>query len=359
MVKVLIWLYQRSSYLLIIFSIIWQLVMWMCTAILSLIYVFLMTSSVFGKFLFTGMTMLVKYSYHGLLYSTYGIYSIAAYGWWIMKDCIGPALIQCFNFIITMIIYVINVMYNLLAILCVFVVDIGKVSAEFIQHTAGPFIASLFYHLFNGVSVIIDYCYSLVMTILHYLTAIMLRITDTLPRVLQPLASDIISHGSDIIATVISCIFRILRWTLISVMDLMGLLVMNPAFWVILIIILSYLYYYLANHWYVDGRTAAPVERRDTGEKKSNRSQSITEQTQFTVGEGKDKIDSADGLRRRKEKFEDEMLCVVCQLEKKTILLQPCNHLCLCPECVEPVLNNNKICPMCRKHVIKWTKVYL
>ena len=360
MVKVLIWLYQCSSYLLIIFTFIWQLVMWMCSAIWLLIYAFIIASSAVGRILFTGITMIVKYGYHGLSYLPYGIYSITAYSWWIIKDCIGPAVIQCFNFFIAMIIYVMSMMYNLLAVLCVCVVDVGKVSAEFIQHTAGPFIASLFYHLFYGVSVMIDYCYSLVMTILHYLTAMMLRIIDTLPGVLQPLASDVISYGSDIIATVISGIFCMLRWMLISVMDVMGLLVTSPAFWVIVIsaIILSYLCYYYANHWHVDRRTAAPVERRYAGEERSNGSQTIIEPSQFIFSEGKDEINSEDGVRRRRERFEEEMLCVVCQLEKKTILLQPCNHLCLCPKCVDPVLDN-RICPMCRKHVMKWTKVYL
>ena len=369
MVKVLIWVYQCSSLLLIIFSIIWQLLIWIFAAIWLLIYAVIIGSSVVGKVLFTGMTTIARYGYHGLLYLLYGLYSIAILsynlvtsltvnGWLIMKDSIWPAVMQCVLFIISMVMYMMSMIYTLLTILCGCMVDIGTLSVEFIKHTAGPFIANMFSHLLYGVIIIFEHCYSMIMTVLHYLTAVMLRITETLPGVVQPLASDAVYYGSRIVAMVINVVFNVLRWTVASIMDVIELLVTTPAFWAILLaaIVLSYLYYRYTRHLHVAGRlTEAPVEIR---QERNNNSQSTTEQSQSTVTTGRIEADT-DATRRKKEKFEEEMLCVVCQYEKKIILLQPCNHLCLCLDCVEPVLADNRICPMCRKYVRQWTKVYL
>ena len=369
MVKVLIWVYQYSSLLLVIFSIIWQLLIWLFTAIWILIYVVIAASSVVGKVLFTSITTTAQYGYHGLSYLPYGIYSIAVLsynvvtsltvnGWVIMKDSIWPAVMQCAIFIISMVIYMINVIYNLLTTLGGFMVDIGMLSLEFIRHTVAPFIVSVFYHLLYGVMVIFDHCYSIIMTVLHYITAMVLRIIETLPGVVQPLASDIVYYGSDIVATVIGVVFNVLRWTVTSGMDVTELLVTTPAFWAILLTAIL-LYHCYTRHWHVTDRlTVAPVERREIRRERNNSLQSNTKQNQSSVTTGQVEADS-DVTRRKKEKFEEEMLCVVCQYEKKTILLQPCNHLCLCHDCVEPVLADNRICPMCRKHVQQWTKVYL
>ena len=355
MVKGLVWVYQYSSLLLILFSMIWQLLLWMVGAIWLLIYAVIVGSSVVGKVLFTGMITAAQYGYYGVLLSYNVVTSMIINGWLIMKDSIWPTIIQCVIYIISMVISMMNMFYNLLTILCDHMIHIATFSVQFIQHTVGPFIVSTFHYLLYGVIVVFEHCYSIIMTVLHYITAMMLRITETLPGVVQPIASDIVYYGSDIVATVISVVFSVLRWTVTHLIDVTELLLTTPAFWAILLaaIVLSYLYYcYSRRRQHVVGRlTAAPIERREIKQERNDTLQSTT----VTTAE----VETDSDVMRRKEKFEEEMLCVVCQYEKKVILLQPCNHLCLCRDCVEPVLANNRICPMCRKHVQQWTKVFL
>ena len=66
-----------------------------------------------------------------------------------------------------------------------------------------------------------------------------------------------------------------------------------------------------------------------------------------------DKLELSN-LNFQKEK--DEKLCVICQDQAKTILLWPCQHMCLCRQC----LNHKKleVCPICRQPVESTMDVY-
>lgn len=367
MVKVLTWIYQYSSYLLMILSVIYQLLRW--TAFIMEFFIFAVVSALYvgGNFLFVGVKIFLQYCYHGLAYLPNGLFSITVLiyntvssliinGWLFMKDAVWPVFIHFLILIMSMAVYMINTLFSTLTILCGFIVDIFTFSVEFIQYTAGPFIASVFYHLFLGLFDILEHCHSVIMTILHYVTAVMLRIIHTLPGAVQPLASDFVYYGSDIVAMVISTVFSVLTWTTTAMMKVI-LLVSTPAFWALLLaaVILCYLYYYYTNQW-VTRVTAAPAEVRELTEERNNSLRSDAGQHKSTSGvSSSDEVDAV----KKKEKLEEEMLCVVCQSEKKRILLQPCNHLCLCVNCVEPVLKQNRICPMCRKYVRQSIKVYL
>jgi len=49
-------------------------------------------------------------------------------------------------------------------------------------------------------------------------------------------------------------------------------------------------------------------------------------------------------------------LCVVCMTQLKSVILLPCNHLCVCKECSNhPSL---KSCPICRKNIVSKNEVY-
>jgi hypothetical protein len=56
----------------------------------------------------------------------------------------------------------------------------------------------------------------------------------------------------------------------------------------------------------------------------------------------------------RKEK--DTTICVVCQEEKKSVLLLPCRHLCLCGACArrDELLQ----CPLCREDIAQRVDVF-
>jgi pyruvate/2-oxoglutarate dehydrogenase complex dihydrolipoamide acyltransferase (E2) component len=56
---------------------------------------------------------------------------------------------------------------------------------------------------------------------------------------------------------------------------------------------------------------------------------------------------------------DENLLCVVCWTEHKTILLEPCRHLCLCEACYEQVkMREKKECPMCRGTFTRGGKVF-
>jgi Zinc finger, C3HC4 type (RING finger) len=51
----------------------------------------------------------------------------------------------------------------------------------------------------------------------------------------------------------------------------------------------------------------------------------------------------------------DEVLCVICLVNRKNTVIQPCNHLCICDSCADSYGNT---CPICRCSVIGTLRVY-
>ena len=47
----------------------------------------------------------------------------------------------------------------------------------------------------------------------------------------------------------------------------------------------------------------------------------------------------------------ESTLCVVCISNPKTVLLLPCRHMCVCPECCRSMLQVEPLCPLCRANV--------
>uniref|UniRef100_A0A0N4Z6G4 RING-type domain-containing protein n=1 Tax=Parastrongyloides trichosuri TaxID=131310 RepID=A0A0N4Z6G4_PARTI len=54
----------------------------------------------------------------------------------------------------------------------------------------------------------------------------------------------------------------------------------------------------------------------------------------------------------------DKKLCVVCITERKSILCYPCGHFCFCEECAEKHREHSITCPVCRKYIEDYVKVY-
>uniref|UniRef100_A0A0N5D8C1 RING-type domain-containing protein n=1 Tax=Thelazia callipaeda TaxID=103827 RepID=A0A0N5D8C1_THECL len=57
----------------------------------------------------------------------------------------------------------------------------------------------------------------------------------------------------------------------------------------------------------------------------------------------------------------NRIMCCVCFVHEKSILLQPCNHICLCSSCINELLNTYEepLCPLCRSMIISYLDVYI
>lgn len=58
------------------------------------------------------------------------------------------------------------------------------------------------------------------------------------------------------------------------------------------------------------------------------------------------------------EKSQKYSNCVICYKNKKDILLEPCNHLCLCNDCSKELIIHNNRCPICRELISNSKKIY-
>ena len=58
----------------------------------------------------------------------------------------------------------------------------------------------------------------------------------------------------------------------------------------------------------------------------------------------------------QEEETPDNQLCIVCMANKKSVLLRPCRHYCVCDLC-SPMLNG--VCPICRTNVTSTEVVHI
>lgn len=64
-------------------------------------------------------------------------------------------------------------------------------------------------------------------------------------------------------------------------------------------------------------------------------------------------------LLRELQREREESLCVICHDNKRSIILLPCKHLCLCDLCAHAILRTRMICPICRAYIHKSLQVYM
>lgn len=67
----------------------------------------------------------------------------------------------------------------------------------------------------------------------------------------------------------------------------------------------------------------------------------------------KPKFENYTNFRIKFEKNFDD--CIICFIEKKNMLLEPCNHICSCEKCSKDLKN----CPICRTLITSSKKVYI
>jgi len=55
---------------------------------------------------------------------------------------------------------------------------------------------------------------------------------------------------------------------------------------------------------------------------------------------------------------DESLICVICKVNKRNVILQPCTHTSTCIECTKAILSSeNQLCPICRaeiKHVLAY-----
>jgi hypothetical protein len=68
-------------------------------------------------------------------------------------------------------------------------------------------------------------------------------------------------------------------------------------------------------------------------------------------------------MRRKlqQELTNESCLCIVCWNDKKTVVLLPCKHLCVCVSCSKKLWDNTQkaTCPICRTEVNNLLEVYV
>ncbi|KAK8872240.1 hypothetical protein M9Y10_008006 [Tritrichomonas musculus] len=55
---------------------------------------------------------------------------------------------------------------------------------------------------------------------------------------------------------------------------------------------------------------------------------------------------------------DDDNVCIICYEKKADCVISPCGHVIACYSCMENWIKTNKICPVCRKEVSKYRKIY-
>lgn len=72
---------------------------------------------------------------------------------------------------------------------------------------------------------------------------------------------------------------------------------------------------------------------------------------------------SVNELEREIETEKEKRKCVVCQDRKKSVLIMPCKHLCLCVLCADQIARSRmagrRVCPLCRTRIKTIMNVYV
>ena len=52
-------------------------------------------------------------------------------------------------------------------------------------------------------------------------------------------------------------------------------------------------------------------------------------------------------------------ICIICMHEEKRYMAEPCNHVCVCEECVQPLKQQYASCPICGGSITRYARIYL
>ena len=75
------------------------------------------------------------------------------------------------------------------------------------------------------------------------------------------------------------------------------------------------------------------------------------------------RVSSPEEYDKELEKEREKNMCVVCQDNKKSVLILPCKHMCLCVDCGHRIVRqragNRRTCPLCRQKIRTIMNVYV
>jgi len=69
-----------------------------------------------------------------------------------------------------------------------------------------------------------------------------------------------------------------------------------------------------------------------------------------------------EAIEREKDRLAESTECDICMAEKKSIVLVPCRHFCLCGTCADALMRrplDQRLCPRCRQKITATKRVYI
>ena len=108
----------------------------------------------------------------------------------------------------------------------------------------------------------------------------------------------------------------------------------------------------------VEAQKRAAAKEAEQAQKQLKKAEALRNEAQIKENEAKAAAAAAEQARNDTD---EQRMCVVCWVEPKCIMLDPCKHVCLCTSCFDSIKTSTARpeCPMCREPISKGEKLYL
>lgn len=60
-----------------------------------------------------------------------------------------------------------------------------------------------------------------------------------------------------------------------------------------------------------------------------------------------------------REPSSDSMRCVICMERERSVMMEPCSHVCMCNQCAETSRSSMSTCPICRGPVQNFRRIFM
>jgi len=225
MVEVLKWLFQYSSYILAVLHFVRILLLWAVDITWLVTGVVMNLSVIAGGELIQCLSIVwqvlvitVKYCYYGISFLPSLLCSLVTQGsrivvsmvtssWHFLLESLCPLIVQCVIFMMSFIASGAIFLYNMLCVLWEYAVFTMVTIVQFSQDSILPYMITICSGLFHVLLTVVNYCYTMIIAIIYYLTNFTLQVTELLPGTLQPVTTNLINYISDFISAVVTTVF--------------------------------------------------------------------------------------------------------------------------------------------------------